>query len=695
MRISVRQWRMLLAGSTAFLAVPLFFDVPPIGVVFAGVWMCAIAGALGGQFARFANAERFVLGMVSGIALFGAVLVILYFLAAMTVLSVIVAVLMVTAVAATRAQPLEVRRPDVTQYDWRFWLPTFAFLLGDLWILMTAFLARTSEAITSPWITMHIGVFSVYFFASFLLLLCVASDRDGRVAPFLTVVHCLTSFSIAIAVYGVGFGFDPFIHRAAERALFADGEIAPKQLLYSGQYVLVVALRHVTDLSIATIDRWLVPMLAAVSLPLVGAIGLRHGWGLSARAAQLGSVAILLIPYLPFIATVPHNFVTLMFVWILMLWPISRTDVAVRWTLYALAGFAVIVHPLLGAPSLLFVAFADAWQRGTRRMRRVAAVLAGIAFVTAVPAMFAVYNIVQGLPAFAVTNPFAHVEQFLWLLRDPLVYDDYTPPFLWEAVYTYGSVITTVLTLTTIVGVVRMRTMRHYLVPHVMLGVGMLAAIFLVRTLFFFRDIIDYEQAEFALRLLHTLVLITVPTAVAVGAYAAKRVAPYPLPTSVILGLGAIAMTLSWYMSYPQTDPKNLLSGPGVSAADIETVRTIEARSGGAPYVVLANQMTGAAALEELGFAHYLETSTSEVLWYPLPTGGELYQYFLEMSEQPSAEVMQEAMVFTGVTRGYFLVHSYWPEAQFLITEAQKLTPSLFAIETGATVVYVFEFTLQ
>ena len=75
---------------------------------------------------------------------------------------------------------------------------------------------------------------------------------------------CLSALSVSAIVYVVGFGFDPFLHRAAEQALVDTGVVEPVRLLYSGQYTLTAALHHLTAWPIKLIDIWMVPIAASV-----------------------------------------------------------------------------------------------------------------------------------------------------------------------------------------------------------------------------------------------------------------------------------------------------------------------------------------------------------------------------------------------------------------------------------------------
>jgi hypothetical protein len=158
----------------------------------------------------------------------------------------------------------------------------------------------------------------------------------------------------------------------------------------------------------------------------------------------------------------------------------------------------------------------------------------------------------------------------------------------------------------------------------------------------------------------------------------------------------AIVATISLYFAYPQSNAKANLSGPSVSAADIEAVHAVDELAGDQPYFVLANQMTSAGALQEFGFARYLPTAGGgQTLWYPLPTGAALYDFYGRMTYgEPTIETMREAATFTGTRRGYFLTYRYWPGFEWLDERARGISDRWYPIGGGAIIVYEFDHLL-
>ncbi|MCR4311985.1 MAG: hypothetical protein NUV56_01740, partial [Candidatus Uhrbacteria bacterium] len=137
--------------------------------------------------------------------------------------------------------------------------PWILWLLATLQCVTLLFLAaaRTSEPLVSPWTILPASIF-VFFFLSCVLTLYV-QQRGTNATLIFGALQVFLAVGLSAIVYGVGFGFDPFVHRAAEAALVATGHIEPLSLLYSGQYALVGALHLLTQLPVLVIDISLLP----------------------------------------------------------------------------------------------------------------------------------------------------------------------------------------------------------------------------------------------------------------------------------------------------------------------------------------------------------------------------------------------------------------------------------------------------
>jgi len=101
-------------------------------------------------------------------------------------------------------------------------------------------------------------------------------------------------------------------------------------------------------------------------------------------------------------------------------------------------------------------------------------------------------------------------------------------------------------------------------------------------------------------------------------------------------------------------------------------VHWIENDSKNEDYIVLANQQTSVASLREFGFKKYYKNKNEDIFYYPIPTGGTLYQKYLDMVyKKASTKTMNEAMKIAGVNTSYFIISKYWWASDKIIREAR------------------------
>ena len=152
--------------------------------------------------------------------------------------------------------------------------------------------------------------------------------------------------------------------------------------------------------------------------------------------------------------------------------------------------------------------------------------------------------------------------------------------------------------------------------------------------------------------------------------------------TSIIIGI-------STYFSYPVYDQHGNSKSFNVTEFDIETVAAIKENAEGDPYVVLANQMVGAAAIKDYGFAHYYNDN----FYYSMPLGtANIYDQYLNMIEKnASREEALVAMDKAGVDRLYFVVNNYWHSAKQAINQAETTADEKILIGNGVNTIFIYE----
>jgi len=564
---------------------------------------------------------------------------------------------------------------------------TWLVLAADLILLLVFILARTDQAIISPWNILSIEVFVLYGLATLFLLL---TAKEGKTWLFLalSILHTAITLSVAAIIYATGFGFDPFIHRAAEQALLRDGFIEPRQILYSGQYLLVTALHYLTSIPLKLIDIWLVPATASIVLPIASYLGLRHGWQVKEHLARIGSLGFLFLPMVLSYFTVPYTFTYTFFLALIFLLPLTRKNKMIALILLLASTTMIFFHPLLAVPYTL-------WLLGYilgRKAVRVFKILTFLAITTVVPAMFVIQAGI-GLQDIIIYNPLDRIDLFFNLFYNPFI--DHFPyiPVLLDLLYEIRYYLPYTLLLIAGLGSLTLKKQKQDFGWYWTLVLGLIGAMFFSSTMFEIPGIIVHEQAEFALRLEQAMFTVVIPIVVLVLIKLFYRSNSLLRYTLLILLAGII--TINWYFTYPQFNLKYPFYSPSVSQVDIQAVKEIDLRANGQDYLVLSNQMTSAAALQEFGFANYYQLDDQQILWYAIPTGGPLYQEFIKMIEfgqiEEEMNLLQDK---TAVAQVYLVLHSYWPWSDQLISELVQTADDYFERENQIQV-YIYNFEIN
>jgi F0F1-type ATP synthase membrane subunit c/vacuolar-type H+-ATPase subunit K len=705
-----KNYTFLAAVSTGLAGLALILPVGPpwssaVGLLYLGFTSWFLSGA----FAEEAAPEnRWLLGFlatISGWSLFGGVV---YHLIGLTKLPLLLVALLVAAAGwagwhwrrrsaklagwtpddAAPAPAESAGRPNrLAQLGgWLLAGLTLA-LTGYGWQLLAG--AATGESIRSPWDVVPQAFLVVVFLAVLAAFGLALSGHIGRAAAWPLAALSLLALAVAVLVYQVGYGFDPFIHQATERVILASGAITPKPFYYAGQYALITALAHLTGSDLVLLDRWLVPVGFALLLPLA-AWSLRRTFRWPPAAAITAAGALLLLPLTPFISSTPQGWANLMALMTLFSLLVTETarERPLTWLPGLFAGAAIITHPLTGLPLLVLMA---AWWLLARPGRRPSSpskiswsrLLGGLALGAlgslVLPLAFIVNAQLSGNQVSWDSQLLGSAGQVITELRaSPAEAARRYLPAL-DLAYFWEQSRAWVFWLLGLAGLGWLLTRRRLAWP---LAVGLIAVVgnwLLMKTAVSLQFLIEYERADYANRLADLALYFLAPlAAISIGLIINRLRQPNrPIVRLTAVLLLAALTTASVYLAYPRRDKYEASRGWSTSAADWQTVAEIDRDAAGEPYVVLANQSVAAAAIGRIGFANYYPSLDAaypgEVYFYPVPTGGPLYARFLEMNGRYGDEAVAEAaMRLTGVNLVYYVVNDYWWEARQLIAGAKQ-----------------------
>jgi hypothetical protein len=611
------------------------------------------------------------------------------------------AVFVFTPIARPRQEPGE--RPVSTQVDKTSPEDSLSAVLlivaagADLAAMRWLSAAQTGNAIRSPWE----AVPPIYFLWIVLATFCLVALSYRKRYPHLTLVaatlHLFSMLSPALLVYAIGYGFDPFVHQAAERLIAAVGEVRPKTPYYIGQYALVTLFAKLFSLPVASVDRVLLPAMAALFLPGTAAWLLRRGFGIQRWLSIVASFGVLLLPIASFVSSTPQGLGNFFFLMTLLLgagWLHAHRPPLGFVLIVALA--AAAAHPLAGLPALSAVAILMAVKLrhdGVPMMRIVKvsafAILLAAAAV-AVPLTFSlrqstgVAPIVETLrkpPTQVLSGIPFETPGFETRYRPLLDFAEFAirnRDFMLFAMAAAGAWL-----------LARKKSYRKTAFACGGLAVALLAAVAVLRSGFVFEDVIGYEQANYAARLYETALLALSPLVLAAFAWWWKALSKTDAHVRFFHALLFAGVTAALaYGWFPRLDEYEWSRGYSPSKQDVDAVRWINGHAIGT-YVVLANQSVSAAALREYGFRTYY----GEQFYYSIPTGAPLYQHYLNMAYggAPRSE-MEAAMSETGVPTAFFVIDKYWTDAPKIIEAAKKTAVDWQEIDGGE--LYVFRYSV-
>jgi hypothetical protein len=99
-----------------------------------------------------------------------------------------------------------------------------------------------------------------------------------------------------------------------------------------------------------------------------------------------------------------------------------------------------------------------------------------------------------------------------------------------------------------------------------------------------------------------------------------------------------------------------------------------------------------AAAVATLGFKRY----AGDVFFYPIPTGGPLYETYLRMTyQEPSRETVADAAKLAKTDLVYVVINDYWWRSQPVSEEIRGIADMDWGIGGDPWKVQVYRFDLS
>jgi hypothetical protein len=356
--------------------------------------------------------------------------------------------------------------------------------------------------------------------------------------------------------------------------------------------------------------------------------------------------------------------------------------------LFILALAALITQPIAGIPAFFFVLILFIKKKFKSPFKNNIARILYFFSASALPIAFLLLNRLQGTDTTLSLSAGGLIEQLNFTLSLPN-----QESILLNILYFFGFNFRFLLAVLISTGVIiyfRNRANCKYYAHFLYMGLAMLFA-YVVTKQQEFSFLIDYERDNYSHRILIVAIIFFLPF---IWLSLSKWLFLLSQKTNIykytFIIIGALAITATLYFSYPRFDRYHNSHGYSVSASDIKAVEWINQDPEG-DYVVLANQQVGAASLSINGFKKYFQSDQGEIFYYPIPTGGPLYQIYLDMVyEEANRANALRASEITGADTVYFVLNKYWWASPKIANEARQEAIHIENIDQGNVLIYKY-----
>ncbi len=693
-----------------FLALPVLLNLfiwqhPVVGMISGGIFVVVQSLFLAQAFKGYPAWVRVLGGAGILFLLFSLLQLITYlafglskpFQAGIFLLLPVILAILRNKLGAEEAEPLDIHfnlkslsRRQIVLFS------LFIFTLSTLFVQLGK--ASTTDILLSPWNHLGADFWILYFILSAMVLAGARILQPGLLVYFMTAGHLLLSTSIAVIIYKLGYGFDPFLHQAAELAIVKEGAILPKTPYYLGQYSIVVGLHHLLGIAVQTIDRWLVPVLFSFALPLLL-------FFFDAKRTPLWlAIFVLAMPYGVFISSTPQALADLFFLTILLLaFPLLRQQVSTKKTLaliWSCAILALFTHPLAGIPSML-IAFAlsarNAIRTWDRPVRMFFILLYSLISSLAIPAAFLIDQRLRTAEAPIAWKFNSIAESLHWLPVWPGQWLAPARDLFSQFGYLLGQSSILLAILLALITLIWLLDRGERSIASFYGGFALALAFGAVLLAGFspFPSVIGYEQLDYPRRVFYLALLTLLPILMLGMIWLKQKLHKAPKSFSLFLILFLpLVFCSTLFVSYPRNSRHEIGRQYNVRAADTQTVRLLPPDQ---DFVVLANQSLSAAAIQEFGFARYYSLQNGEeAFFYSVPTSGTLYGLYLDMVYgSPTRDKALEAAKQAGVSTVHFILSDYWHNAEQLAQIASNEADERRETEGGKNMIFTYRFSLE
>lgn len=564
-----------------------------------------------------------------------------------------------------------------------------AIFIGLDVILFIVLLKKANLGVMrSPWEVLNYKFWIIFSLSNIALLFNLLGKRSIR-NVFLLCLHFFLITSIGIIVYPLGFGYDSFIHQATLNTIQQSGTISPRLFMYIGQYGLTFFIHDLTQISLASVNKLLLPIMFAALWPSGLYYGLKYGLNWSRQNSYVAVLWSIFIGINFAVMTTPQSLAFLLLAFVIFILPeVNKKEISVKF-IWLMALLTLTIHPMGGLAIFILALMISSHQikKFWINKKIIRYTIITLSFFI-LPFFLALYQKING---FSWTQIFTFNP---WPLFD-------WPPLVWkqnfsfplDMIHNIGANYVWLYILVVLLGIYSIiKEHKYFFFKRLITFIVILIFNYLIAKIFInFNLQISYQKTDYVNRIIYMIALACLPIFLTAVYFLIKDITKNRSlgQKSWLIIISTVLIGVSTYFSYPVYDKYQNSKSFNVTATDIKTVKTIEEHALGQNYIVLANQMVGAAAIDQYGFAHYYNDN----FYYSMPLGVDnIYQNYLNMIEtDASREEALKAMDKAQVDRLYFVINNYWHSAKQAINQAEQNADEKILIDNGVNSVFVYK----
>jgi hypothetical protein len=544
-------------------------------------------------------------------------------------------------------------------------------LLSTIFISSNFFAHPIISGSPTPWINVNWLIFLIFFI---LTLGYISSLIKKQTHLISTVFFFFIIISVVSIKYVLSYGFDTLLHQSALKYISLNGQIDPLTPFYIGQYSLELLIHKFAGLSFLFLERCLVPVFLIFSMVLMGKY-----FSIRLKIKQyvyLIPIGILVIIPKHLFYTSPYAFaliwaiISIAFLYLYL----NQNNKQDLYFSVITCFSSIFIHPFVGLNLLVGVLGVALFQKFKTKTSKV--IFSSLMFILASTIVVLAFGLYAWLrdQTLILHDPIYFFRNFSAIFNDPIWYVHSTKNIFYILIYFYEKIhFFVILGISLLVLILDRKRFKANLAIF-LISLSALISAWLFMSSLKISEFTYGDQVNYSFRLLQTSKWFLFPLIMTALVYLfnfLKRGRRF-FQIIVALFLSIILLT-SWYITYPRNDEISRININNIREIDYQALDLIYNNENGKNgYLVFANQLFGAGAIQKYGFEPYYESQWGNIFYYSVPMGSELnkkYEQIMNLKEFDE-EIIYEVLEDINLNKAYLIITDYWPlsdESRFKI----------------------------